>query len=77
MPTALNTTGQYPNAKLAKSSKNRGKSHEDFPLAELDQLLCTVIKVNPYMVPKNKKGEKWKEVRTKVQKEGFYLGRKA
>jgi hypothetical protein len=64
MPSFTSSGVNIPNVHI--KSKNGGKSQEDFPLINLDQLLCTVIETNPYMVPKNKIGTMWGNVRGRV-----------
>jgi hypothetical protein len=44
------------------SSKNGRKTQEEFSLNDINQLLHTVIKVNPYLAPRNQIGVKWKEI---------------
>jgi hypothetical protein len=64
-----------PTAGTPVSNNNSGRSREDFPLADLDQLLRAVIDKNPFMAPKNQIGEKWKSVADTVQDAGFCIGR--
>jgi hypothetical protein len=70
MSPALQTTTHKP-------VKNTGKSREDFPLTELDQLLHAIIKVNPFIALKILKGESWKEVLKRLQTAGFCMSHDA
>ncbi|KAF8531720.1 hypothetical protein JB92DRAFT_2847806, partial [Gautieria morchelliformis] len=51
------------------------KGREEFSLKDLEQLLRAVIDINPYMVPRNKIGERWKQVARLVQDQGYCLNR--
>ena len=52
----------------------KGRKHKEFTAADLDNLLCATIKVNPFSAPRNSIGEAWKEVTQKTQAAGFCLG---
>ena len=56
--------------------KAKGKKHE-FSNANLDQLLCMTIEVNPFTVPRNLIGEAWKEVTRKAHAARYCLGHDA
>ncbi|KAF8584777.1 hypothetical protein K439DRAFT_1616498 [Ramaria rubella] len=60
-----------------KNGKMVTQAHEDFPIQVLNQLLCMVIQVNPYLVVHKWVGEKWQEVMWVVQEGGFCKGRDA
>ncbi|KAF8523229.1 hypothetical protein JB92DRAFT_3094086 [Gautieria morchelliformis] len=51
------------------------KVREEFSLKDLEQLLRAVIDINPYMAPRNKIGEQWKQVARLVQDQGHCLNR--
>ncbi|KAF8497692.1 hypothetical protein JB92DRAFT_3146622 [Gautieria morchelliformis] len=51
------------------------KTREEFTMRDLDHLLATVLAVNPYMAPRMKIGEKWREIATLVQEKGFCQNR--
>ncbi|KAF8532061.1 hypothetical protein JB92DRAFT_3104463 [Gautieria morchelliformis] len=53
------------------------KMHEEFTTCDLNHLLAAVLAVNPYVVPRMKIGEKWREVATLVQEKGFCQNREA
>jgi hypothetical protein len=55
-------------------SRPSTKKHEEFLLADLDQLLRAVIEVNPFMAPCNLVSMKWKEVVTQTQSAKCCLG---
>ncbi|KAF8589133.1 hypothetical protein K439DRAFT_1613023 [Ramaria rubella] len=50
------------------------KPHAEFSMHDLDQLLCTVIKVDPYMAPHSQIGSRWKDVTNCVQAARYCLG---
>ncbi|KAF8480624.1 hypothetical protein JB92DRAFT_2837596 [Gautieria morchelliformis] len=56
-------------------SSNTRLDASAFSLRDLDQLLHAVIEVNPYMAPRAKLGEHWKEVARRVQESGSCLNR--
>ncbi|KAF8577658.1 hypothetical protein K439DRAFT_1621935 [Ramaria rubella] len=60
-----------------KNGKMATQAREDFSIQDLDQLLHTVIQVNPYLVTHKRVGEKWWEVTRVVQEGGFCKGRDA
>jgi hypothetical protein len=62
---------------LGSQPKSSRKAREEFSLRDLDQLLRAVIEVNPYMAPRAKIGEHWKEVARRVQENGSCLNREA
>ncbi|KAF8530643.1 hypothetical protein JB92DRAFT_3106254 [Gautieria morchelliformis] len=51
------------------------KSHEEFTSRDLEHLLGTVIDINPFMAPRSKIGDRWKEVTEIVQAKGFCQNR--
>ena len=51
------------------------QAHADFSINDLDQLLCTVIDVDPYIAPQKRSGEKWHEVMKCVQEVDYCKGR--
>ncbi|KAF8586477.1 hypothetical protein K439DRAFT_1615161 [Ramaria rubella] len=61
----------------SKNAKMGTQACEDFPIQDLDQLLCVVIQVNPYLAAHKWVGEKWREVMRVVQEGGFCQGRDA
>ncbi|KAF8481376.1 hypothetical protein JB92DRAFT_3132903 [Gautieria morchelliformis] len=74
------TPDKSSNAGLDTSSKGLGSqpissrnAREAFSLPDLDQLLCAVIEINPYMAPCAKLGEHWKEVARRMQENGCCL----
>ena len=46
------------------------KSREEFTSRDLEQLLGAVIDINPFMAPRSKIGDRWKEVAIIVQAKG-------
>ena len=46
------------------------KSQEEFTSHDLEQLLGAVIDINPFMAPRSKIGDRWKEVAIIVQAKG-------
>src|SRR5882724_3290515 len=50
------------------------KIHEEFLADDIDQLLCAIISVNPYLAPHSQITDKWKEVTKIVQAEGACIG---
>src|SRR6266481_6308187 len=63
-----------PGIKTGIKAVGKARKHEEFSIANLDQLLHATIKVNPYSAPRNSIGEAWKEGTQKAQEAGYCLG---
>src|SRR5882724_4459222 len=50
------------------------KIHEEFSANDIDQLLCAVISVNPYLEPHSQITDKWKEVMKLFKQRAHVLG---
>ncbi|KAF8497711.1 hypothetical protein JB92DRAFT_3125613 [Gautieria morchelliformis] len=74
-PDESSNTGLDASGVLGSQPISSRKAREAFSLHDLDQLLCAVIEVNPYMAPQAKLGEHWKEVARHVQESGSCLNR--
>ena len=70
-PPTLNLSTQKP------IQAGKGRRREEFTAADLDNLLCTTIEVNPFSASWKSIGEAWKEVTQKTQAAGFCLGHHA
>ncbi len=64
-----------PGIKTGLKAVGKARKHEEFSIADLNQLLRATIEVNPYSAPRNSIGEAWKEVTQKAQEAGYCLGR--
>ncbi|KAF8510403.1 hypothetical protein JB92DRAFT_2940616 [Gautieria morchelliformis] len=73
--TSSSNTGLDASGVLGSQPISSRKVREAFSLHDLDQLLRAVIEVNPYMAPRAKLGEHWKEVARRVQESGSCLNR--
>ncbi|KAF8523989.1 hypothetical protein JB92DRAFT_2827146 [Gautieria morchelliformis] len=74
-PDKSSNTGLGASGVLGSQPISSRKAREAFSLRALDQLLCAVIEVNPYMAPRAKLGEHWKEVARRMQESGSCLNR--
>ncbi|KAF8520688.1 hypothetical protein JB92DRAFT_2894368, partial [Gautieria morchelliformis] len=74
-PDESSNTGLDASGVLGSQPISSRKAREAFSLHDLDQLLRAVIEVNPYMAPRAKLGEHWKEVARRVQESGSCLNR--
>ncbi|KAF8483248.1 hypothetical protein JB92DRAFT_3031987 [Gautieria morchelliformis] len=74
-PDESSNTGLDASGVLGSQPVSSRKVREAFSLHDLDQLLCAVIEVNPYMAPWAKLGEHWKEVARHVQESRSCLNR--
>ncbi|KAF8484173.1 hypothetical protein JB92DRAFT_3030797 [Gautieria morchelliformis] len=74
-PDESSNTGLDASGVLGSQPISSHKAREAFSLHDLDQLLCAVIEVNPYMGPRAKLGEHWKEVARRMQESGSCLNR--
>ena len=58
-------------------NSGKGRKHEEFTTADLNNLLHVTIEFNLFSAPWNLIGEAWKEVTEKTQVAGFWQGHNA
>ena len=71
LDTSANDMPCPPLVQLGGSAPKSCRTHQEFSSHDLDQLLGSVIRVNPFMALHTKIGDQWKEVTHIVQEKGF------